>query len=217
MARVPFVLNGWKKQWPFTACSWNVLTIGFGLSSYITYMELFHPNHRVDPWLVRLTLLVWEISAPMTLLIGAVVKYALWPAQLKEHGHGGGFLTPRALLQHNANVVMAVVEVALLGGLPVKFQHISFSVLYGCSYILFTWAVQMQWRDGQGPSFLYFFMDTTLGMEHTLALYVLLATLMAFHSLFCGIESLLAHTGNSVLGHGLFTIALCAFVCRIRD
>jgi hypothetical protein len=208
-----------------------VLGVGFGVSSYITYRQMMilsldsEQQHQqmmtavrgVDPTLVKLGLILWEVSAPMTLLIGAVVKYALWPAVVKQHGNGGTFLTPRALLLHNGNVLMAVCEVSLLGGLPVRFSHLSISVLYGCAYIVFTWLIQLQWRNGDGPAFIYFFMDTTLGWEHTISLYALLTTLMIFHGLFCAIESLLEFTGHNVLAHVGVALALCVLVCKFRD
>lgn len=168
------------------------------------------------PELVRLALILWEITAPMTLLIGAIVKYALWPASIQQFGTGAGFLTPRALLQHNANVVMATAEVALMGGLPIFFSHLALSVLYGCSYVIFTWSIQMNWH-GKGPAFCYFFMDTTLGTEHTIALYALLSVLMLFHGIYCGIDSLLQMLGHNLLGHIAVAIGLCALVCRFRD
>lgn len=223
VARVPFTLTGWRKQFPFTAWSWNILGISFALSTYVGYRVHQHNNNdsddthpKIEPWLAHLALILWEVAAPMTLLIGAVVKYALWPALIKETGRGDAFLLPRALLQHNANVIMAVTEVTLMGGLPVRFSHISISVLYGCSYVIFTWAVMNVWHR-QGPAFLYFFMDTTLGSEHTMALYVLLLVLMAFYSLFCGVESLLPFLGSNLVGHVAFAIAICALVCRFRD
>ena len=147
VARIPFVLKGWSKQYPFTSWSWNLLGVSFALSAYAGYTV--HHTGTIAPWLAHVTLIVWEVSAPMTLLIGAVVKYALWPAQLKASGHGATFLLPRALLQHNANVIMAVTDVALMGGMPVRIADIPISVIYGCSYVLFSWAIQNVWH-GQG-------------------------------------------------------------------
>lgn len=60
-------------------------------------------------------------------------------------------------------------------------------------------------------------MDCTLGTEHTIALYVLLAVLMIFYGVFCGVESIFKMMGGSVLGHAGFAFVLCAAVCRFRD
>ena len=212
--RIKFPLSGWKKQYPFTSWSWNILGLYFGLSTFIGYQV--QNNLPVPRWLVQLTFILWEIAGPMTLLIGVVVKYALWPAQIKETGNGGLFLTPRALLQHNANVIMAMIDLTLMGGLPAYFSHLSISVLYGCAYVVFAWCVQMTWH-GQGPAFLYFFMDTTLGTEHTIALYVLLGVLMTFHGLFCGVEHVASMVGHNLAGHAALGLAVCVFVCRFSD
>jgi hypothetical protein len=218
--RLHITLKGWGKQYPFTSWSWNVLGIHFGLSTYIGYQVYYNNNENdsgaVPSWLVQATLILWEVAAPMTLLIGAVVKYALWPAQIKQTGSGDVLLTFRALLQHNANVIMAVTDAALLGGLPVQMADIPISVLYGCAYVVFTYAIMMTWH-GQGPAFLYFFMDTTLGNEHTMALFVLVLVLMIFHGLFCAVENVLSMMGHTLVGHAGFTIAICALVCRFRD
>ena len=40
LARVPIVLNGFKKNWPFTGMSWILLGLQFGASSYITYCQV---------------------------------------------------------------------------------------------------------------------------------------------------------------------------------
>ena len=217
--RIPFTLGGWQKQRPFTSWSWNILGIHFLLSAYIAYLVEFSSTTKTEdihPWLVHGTLIAWEVAAPVTLLVSAVVKYALWPEQIKKSGTGDVFLSPRALLQHNANVMMAVSEVALMGGLPVRSNHLAISVLYGSTYVLYSWAVMTSFH-GQGPAFLYFFMDTTLGPELTVALVVLLLVLMVFYAIFVGIESLLHAVGNHVFGHAAVALTLCALTCRFRD
>ncbi|CAB9503902.1 expressed unknown protein [Seminavis robusta] len=212
--RITFELAGWKKHFPFTSWSWNLLGISFALNAYIAYQV--DQQQDVPDWMVRMGLMLWEVAAPMTLLIGAVVKYALWPAQIKKSGRGEGFMTPRALLQHNANVIMAMAEVALLGGIPSHFSHAGLSVLYGCSYVLFAWSIQTT-LHGQGPAFQYFFMDTTIGTEHTIALYVLLSVLMLFYGLFCTVDTLLHMVGNNFTAHATFALTICSLVCRFRD
>ena len=230
--RIPITLGGWGKQMPFTSWSWNVLGISFGLSACITYLVNSNTGtNEIYKWLVPLARIIWEIAAPMTLLIGAVVKYALWPAQLnkcreqnptaKHHYHV--MKSWRALLQHNANVIMAMVEISLLGGIPVRMNHLSIPILYGSSYVIFSWIIQLMWHR-QGPAFIYFFMDTTIGKAHTLSLWVLLTILMIFYGLFVGIERMLDVIGASndgisfeVLVHGSLALGISRFVCRFRD
>ena len=86
----------------------------------------------------------------MTLLVSTVVTYALWPNVVRANGGPGVFATTRSLLQHNANVVMAMTEVAFLGGLPVYWSHVSISILFGILYVIFAWVTMYQWHE-KGP------------------------------------------------------------------
>ena len=180
--------------------------------------------------LVQFAIITWEISAPMTLLIGAVVKYALWPAsiaKLKASGKSNEptvFKKPRALLMHNANVIMVMIDVCVLGGtsIPISLHHFSIPVIYGCSYVIFAYLIQFHWHGSNNkkiPAFLYFFMDPTLGNEHTIALYVLLSVLTFFYVLFVGIEHILTEYTilSGLIGRIGFGLIVCCSVCRFHD
>ena len=128
---------------------------------------------------------------------------------------------PAALLQHNANVVMALSEVALLGGLPVHMSHISLPILFGIAYVIFTWSIRNYWNPTSGSSFMYFFLDTTLGIKSTLVLYILLAVLVTFYSLFSGIDWLLeqmdGREDRELFGHCVVVLVVCSLVCKVRN
>lgn len=115
---------------------------------------------------------------------------------------------------------MAFMEVALLGGLPVHMRHISLPILFGVTYIFFTWAIRNVWNPKGGSAFLYFFLDTTLGAKATtVAIFALLAALVLFYSIFSGIEQVLQHEAVSrfgLLGHVAIVVLLCATVCKVR-
>lgn len=220
-------------MYPFTSWSWNVLGMYFALSAYggwtvattsqstssssssSTVVTLHHTD-----WLFRITLILWEIAAPCALLVSAVVTYAIWPATLKRLGTPGVLTTPTSLLQHNGNIIMVFMEVALLGGLPVHMRHISLPILFGVTYIFFTWAIRNVWNPKGGSAFLYFFLDTTLGAKTTtMALFALLAALVLFYCIFSGIEHVLQHEVVSrfgLLGHVAIVVLLCATVCKVR-
>ena len=117
---------------------------------------------------------------------------------------------------------------------PFQLSHFPIVVLYGCSYVLFTYAIQLTWHDNDNdnddnnnddnhkqryPAFLYFFMDPTIGHTHTVALYVLLFVLTFFYVLFVGIEELLEDYPlfGTIYGRSIFGLAICCFVCRFRD
>jgi hypothetical protein len=198
----------------------------FALSAYTGWTVgtmTTHPQSSSSPpeWLFRITLILWEIAAPCALLVSAVVTYAIWPATLKKLGHGGVLTTPASLLQHNANIGMALMEVALLGGLPVHMRHLSLPILFGVTYIFFTWSIRNVWNHPNGGSaFLYFFLDTTLGATTTtMAIFALLAALVLFYTIFSRIEWILQHdmiAGFGLVGHVAIVVLLCSAVCKVR-
>ncbi len=221
--RKPIHLKGIRHLSPFTCWSWNVLGISFALSAYTGWavQSSDQGSTAVSPWLLRCTLILWEIAAPCTLLVATIVRYVIWPAILKKTGHGGAMVTTPALLQHNANVFMAMSEVALLGGLPVHMSHISLPVLFGVTYVFFTWAIRNYWNPSSGSAFLYFFLDTTLGIKTTLVLFILLLVQMTFYTLFSGIDWLVEHIDGheerALFGHCVVVLVVCFMVCRVRN
>ena len=214
---VTFELRGVKNLFPFTMWCWNLLGLSFSFSAYVGWRT--GRGEQVSPWVLRAALLLWEMAAPFTLFVGAIVKYVLWPTAFKHNGTVGttNFRTWIAMCQHNVNVVMALSEVALLGGLPVKMSHISLSVLFGVAYVVFTWSIVNLWNPQTGPAFIYIFMDTTLGAFATIALYALVGALMVFYGIFSGVEWLLELSASGLLGHIAFVVLLCMLVCKVRD
>eukprot|EP00545_Synedropsis_sp_CCMP1620_P012493 CAMPEP_0119011148 /NCGR_PEP_ID=MMETSP1176-20130426/5485_1 /TAXON_ID=265551 /ORGANISM="Synedropsis recta cf, Strain CCMP1620" /LENGTH=175 /DNA_ID=CAMNT_0006963925 /DNA_START=243 /DNA_END=770 /DNA_ORIENTATION=- len=173
----------------------------------------------VSPWLLRVALLLFECAAPTALLVSAVVKYVLWPMALKQ-GSGNSFVLshPITLLEHNGNVIMALTEVALLGGLPVRLGDIAIAPLFGICYVYFSWWMMDKWAEkDKGPQFVYPFLDTTLGWVTTISLVVLLAVLAFFYGVFAS-----ADYGISLLSGGIWTHivaigVMVLLVCRFRD
>jgi hypothetical protein len=148
--------------------------------------------------------------------VAFVVRYGIWPQNLKN-GTSDVLKTPRALLWHNFNVIAALCEASLLGGLPTRYVDLSVSALFGMTYLLFSWGTMHFWAAQDGPQFLYFFLDTTLGATTSLALVLLLLVIMAFHGLFCVIHQILESLGGGFIVHGLAVVVLSGVVCRFRD
>ena len=211
---LPF--SGLRTQAPFTSWSWNMLGISFLLNGIIAYMA--KASIAVPQYLLRAALLCWEIAAPNTVLVAFVVRYAIWPMVLKKTGDTSNCRSWRALVWHNANVVMALFEMTLLGGLPVKFHHISLNALFGIAYVVFTWLMMYRWVPGEGPHFIYFFFDITLGKRASMVLFALLTTLVVFFALFAGAGLILDKIGHGMLlGHVTFMVIILCGVCRFRD
>ena len=234
-------ISGIKTLYPFTSWSWNVLGLAFAMSSYLAFCGIAAESSgstsglAVSPWILRLTLILWEIAAPCTLLVAATIRYAIWPAVLKAHGETVNLKKWRNIMMHNINVIFALSETALLGGLPIRVSHMSLAPLYGAVYIVFTWNITRLINDDPraGPQFLYFFMDTTVpGYFSTLAIVALLVVLLVFFLLFCFTHPALRSLELAVYGASeedggdavasvvlrvLFVLGVSSTVMRFRD
>ena len=209
-------MKGFRTQLHFTSWAWNLLGISFALNSAIALMVAYGMGDKLNPWLLRAALLIFEVAAPNALLVACVIRYAIWPRILSSGGSTTQLRHWRTLLWHNANVIMALTEVSLLGGLPVRFSHFAVAPLFGIVYILFTWYMTPYWVE-EGPQFIYFFFDTTLGYTTTIALVILLLVLMTFYGLFVVGDQLLDHLGGGPIVHALAVVLVSSLVCRFRD
>jgi len=241
---VPNRLKGFKTLLPFTSWSWNLLGLALTLSSYIAFRVDNNENENasstavvVHPVLLRLALVTWEVAAPCTLLVAAVVRYAIWPGILRLPPPPGKHVRDntaelrslRNKMMHNANVLLALTESCLLSGLPVRWSDAALAPLWGVLYVLFSWSMTHRWNDPvqHGPQFIYWFFDTTLpGYAVTKALAALLLALMAFYGIFGAVTGLLLryddgggdHDGHANLAvHVLFVAAVSSTVMRFRD
>ena len=209
-------VQGFKTQLPFTSWAWNLLGNSFAINAYITFCTMSHQT--IAPWTLRTALLLYETATPCTLLVAAVVRYTIWPNVLKHGGSTKELKHPRTLLMHNANVIMALSEVCLLGGLPIHLSHVSMAPLFGILYVIFTWCMTYQWADqSHGPQFFYFFLDTTLGTTTSVALLVLMIVLMVSYLLMMVAQVVLNSIGGGVPIHILFVAIISAGVCRWKD
>ena len=298
MKHVQHHMIGIKTLYPFTSWSFVLLGLYFALASYVTIQAIwiqqkihtstttledaYHSYNITHRNVLRFTIVVWEISAPCTILIAITVRYAMWPAALrrireelallettkqqqqptttKSKSHpitdSTSTTTPPQRPSHslnsyqnmwmpNINVLLALVERCILTGIPVRYNEWTLAPLYGCIYVLFTWNMIYQYNDRKryGPHFIYFFLDTTLpGYFCSYALIALLLVLLAFYSLYCGIESILHYIDHTIVdpfltiatdnhsnnhhdsneycylvAHVSVVLLICSFVMRFRD
>jgi len=220
LKQAPNQIIGIKTLFPFTSVSWNILGLSFLLSGYIS-LQASMGNDDIPKWLLQLALACWELAAPFSFLVATVVRYAIWPAVLKSaSGDTSNLRRARTLAMHNANVLMALFESALLGGLPVKLSDAALGTLVGACYVIFSWSVCNIWNKPEaGPQYIYFFLDPTLpGYTSSICLVALLAVLMVFYVGFWSAETILhmiAPTG--VLGHAMFIVVVSSTMMRFRD
>jgi len=210
---------------PFTSWSWNILGLSFAFSGLVTlFVEEHSQKYDIGDissfpymhWALRGSILLFEISAPISMLVSAVVKYALWPKALKGNGTAG-LKRKAVLLQHNANVIMSLVEVGLLGGLPIRFTDMALAPMFGITYVFFAWGMRFQWVPSREPQFLYFFMDTTLGKTSTIALVVLVVILTVFYGIFVVMADVILYLGGGLLVHSAIVVLISTLTCRFRD
>lgn len=213
-------MRGIRTQLPFTSWAWNLLGVSFAWNG-VTCLLLAtttNANDSVSPWVLRCSLVLWEMAAPSALLVSCVIRYAIWPRLLKSSGVDTTQIkSPMVLIWHNANVIMVLLEVSLLGGLPIVQSHFGVAPLFGIGYIIFSWYMIPYWNNDAGPQFIYFFFDTTLGWTTSLALLILLAVLMGFYALFGVLDHVLSHLQGGLLVHVLAMILVASLVCRFRD
>ena len=212
-------LRGIRTQFPFTSVAWNVLGLSFTLAGYIALQAA--NNNDVDVWTLRCAIICWSSAAPFTILVAVLVRYALWPKVLADGGTTENLRSGRSLVQHNANVMMALTEQALLGALPVRWELVSFINFLGCAYTMFLWSMYNFWGvdvSKHGPQFLYFFYDTTLpGVISGVILLGLIAVLLVFYGLFVSTGSILNMLPGGLASHLLFVLIVSGAVMRFRD
>lgn len=229
----PITIQGIKSQAFFTSWSWNILGIYFLFSGILTlyidnelstnkssnssntyYDELSNDKHMKIAF--RIALILFEIAAPVSMLVSVVVRYALWPKALKGNG-SDNLKKITILIQHNANVIMSLIEVGLLGGLKVRFADMALAPLFGVIYVVFAWSMKHNWLKNGQPQFLYFFLDTTLGKGTSIALLVLLFLLTVFYATFALIDDIIATLGGSFWVHLGVVIGIASVTCRFKD
>jgi hypothetical protein len=218
LKRTSFHLKGWKTLATFTHWSWIMLGLSFSLSAAITLDVSFGLEHHVSKPMLRAALICFEIAAPLSFLVSAVVTHSIWPQVVKQNGDLTDLMHPRTLLMHNANMFFSVTEVALLGGIPVRFADIALAPLFGLMYVIFSWSMRKAWApvDKEGPQFIYHFLDTTVGLATTIALVILLVVLMVSYSCFAQMHQVLDMLGGGLLVHASAVALFCGLLCRVR-
>jgi hypothetical protein len=143
---------------------------------------------------------------------------ALWPQAIKGVNGSIGLRRPVALIQHNLNIFASLMDIGVLGRIPIRISEISFPALWGVLYIGFTWFITHRLVPSGEPQFVYFFMDTTLGSRvNCLILTSLIVVLMTFFVLFSIIDDFLLHLGGGVIFNTTAVILLSSSCCRFRD
>lgn len=217
LKRIPINMNGIKSQIMFTSWCWNILTISFFLNGMICIADSESVFHH--PMVLKTAIILFEVAGPTSMLVSCITKYVLWPRSL--HGVNGSqkLRLPVSLIQHNLNIISTLLEVCVLGIIPVSLSDWAVGPLFGLVYILFTWSMTHKLTDCGSPQFVYFFFDLTLGKRWILTVMTgLLLLLLAFFFIFTIVDDFVIWIGDEkLIAHLLTSLTLSAFACRFRD
>lgn len=240
-------MDGIKSQAMFTLWSWNLLGLSFALNGAISLVSCYPSQNQtivhkwfLHPTTIQMAIYLFEVVAPTSMLVSFVVRYALWPVA-KKSGTSNILKTPIGLTTHNFNVFSSLLEVGLLGRMPVQMKDLAVGPLYGCMYIYFTWFMIYRWipttpstrskkelngqsngyevnTDTRNPQFVYFFFDTTLGKwTHCSVLLILMTVLTVFFWIFSNVNDLMLYLGDTPLINFGVVMTLFSLVARFRD
>lgn len=253
LRRVFIRLEGIGTLCPFTSWCWTILGVGFLCRGILTlaaasvavvedqnqrpwwasWASIVVDKANVDKYILknhyflRATFVLWELTGPFAILVSSVIKYVIWP-EVAKGGKPHNLAGVRNQLQHNCNTIFTLLEVTLLGGIPVEFSHLSMATLMGILYIGFTWIMANFYFGNAkttGPQYIYWFMDTTLGINTTKALAALAFALTLFFVLFSFvIHAFLGGGGGGGNGedinlvHNVLFLVVGTFtVCRFKN
>lgn len=116
------------------------------------------------------------------------------------------------------NVILVLIEVTLLGGLPIQISHITVAPIYGMTYLFFSWYISDKLAPQDGPQFCYRFLDPTLDrFRPAIALLGLLLVMTFFYAVFAFVGFWI-HKVEGNIAVSLLSVVLCVqLLCRFRD
>jgi len=167
----------------FTLWCFTLLFFYFMLAAYCSGAAFMGRGDVVPSGVVMATLVLFEVSYPMSHLVTAVVTFLLIPVAHRHHHPMDRMFRWRPLLMHNGNVLM--MQLAMLSAPPpVTLAHLPYALLFGCCYAIFAWC--WFWRT---RVFYYFFLDydRPYAVCAYLGLLTILAVLYGLSSLIAGI------------------------------
>lgn len=146
-------LRRFRRFTTFTVWCFTLLFFYFAFAAYGSSALLAGYGAAVPDLVVMATLILFEISYPMSLLVTTVVSFVLLPAAIKNHYPFARMFRFRPQMMHNVNVVMMQLAM-LMAPPPVTLSHLPYTALFGCGYAIFSWI----WFYRTGI-FYYFFLD----------------------------------------------------------
>jgi hypothetical protein len=112
----------------FTVWCFTTIFLYFALAAYCSGMSLAGRSQPIHPAIVQATLILFEVSYPMSLLVTVVVTFVLIPAALRTDHPIPRMFRWRPLMMHNGNVLMMQLAM-LIAPPPVTLSHLPYAML----------------------------------------------------------------------------------------
>lgn len=170
----------------FTVWSWTLIGVYFGIVSLCSIITVYLPGWTVPQLLLQFAWILFEVQFSISILITVVVTFVLIPGGKSRGLPVNNFFKITPLLMHNANVIFMLVE-SILNDIPFQMNHIPFALLYGLTYVAFSWA----WFQYKGV-FYYFFLDYGRPWAVLMYMGVVLAVSLSLFYVLVGLKLCLA-------------------------
>jgi hypothetical protein len=185
----PVHLRRHSRWTTFTVWCFTLLFCYFTLAALCSGAALVGHGDVVPAAVVMATLVLFEVSYPMSILVTAMVTFVLFPVARRTNHPMGRMFRWRPLMMHNGNVLMMQLAM-LMAPPPVTLAHLPYAVLFGCCYAIFAWCWFLRTRV-----FYYFFLD--YHRPHAIFAYLgLFAALCMFYGLGYGVAVVARQEGS---------------------
>lgn len=154
-------LKHYERFTTFTVWCWGIQGIYYAIASFVSLSDAgwlpqaLSPSPTSVPVVVacQAAWVLYEVSFSVAFLVSAVVTFVLIPATVRRGLLLDSFYLLLPLIMHNLNALNMALELSL-NSLPFCTAHGVFVLLFGMSYVLFSW----YWFSRRGI-FYYFFLD----------------------------------------------------------
>src|SRR5262249_35031327 len=173
----------------FTLWCFTLLFFYFTLATYCSGAAFVGRGDVVPSCIVMVTLVLFEVNYPLSILVTAIVTFVLVPVPHPHTDPMAGMFHWGPLRMHNGIVLMMHFPM-LSAPPPVTLAHLPYAVLFGCCYAIFAW--YWFWRT---RVFYYFFLDYR--RPYAVVVYLgLLTFLTMLYGLGCLIGVIARHEGS---------------------
>ena len=126
------VLRRFARWTTFTVWCFTLLLAYFACATFCSGAALFGFDGLVTSPVISLTLVLFEVSYPLSCLVTAIVTFGSIPTALRNGYAISRLFRWRPQVMHNGNVLM--MQLALLTAPPpITRAHFPYVVLFGCS------------------------------------------------------------------------------------